>query len=322
MENFTLKQLRYFEAVALHAHFGRAATACSVSQPAISVQIKELEDALGQPLFERQARSVRLTSFGEVFADRAKDILRAVDDLSDLARSSGEELVGPLRIGIIPTIGPYLLPQVVTDLSAAFPQADLRIRETQTQSLIQDLKNGTLDAALLALPISETELVEMPLFSECFVLVRPKADADKPVPTGQSLAQMRLLLLEEGHCFRDQALDFCRMPLARPSETMDGSSLSTLVQMVATGLGVTLIPEMAVALETSATDVSTAKFPKPEPKRTIGLVWRARSPLEDHLKRVAQRIQIAATRQTLKNPTSADAGVQKISGRGRMAKRP
>lgn len=308
MENFTLKQLRYFEAVALHAHFGRAAGACSVSQPAISVQVKELEDALGQPLFERQARSVRLTSFGEVFAERAKGILRAVDDLSDLARSSGENLVGPLRIGIIPTIGPYLLPKIVTDLSVAFPQADLRIRETQTQSLIQDLKNGTLDVALLALPISEPDLVEMPLFSERFVLVRPKADADKPVPTGQSLSQMRLLLLEEGHCFRDQALDFCGMPSARPSKTMDGSSLSTLVQMVATGLGVTLIPEMAVPLETGATDVSTVQFPRPEPKRTIGLVWRAQSPLENHLKQVAQHIQIAATGQTTKNPTSSDAG--------------
>ena len=310
MENFTLKQLRYFEAVALHAHFGRAAAACSVSQPAISVQIKELEDALGQPLFERQARSVRLTSFGEVFADRAKDILRAVDDLSDLARSSGEDLVGPLRIGIIPTIGPYLLPQIVNDLSDSFPQADLRIRETQTQSLIQDLKNGNLDAALLALPISEPSLIELPLFSERFVLVRPISDAGKPVPTGQSLAQMRLLLLEEGHCFRDQALDFCSMSSARPSKTMDGSSLSTLVQMVATGLGVTLIPEMAVALETGATNVATAQFPQPEPKRTIGLVWRERSPLENHLKRVALRIQMAATYKASKNPTSPDAGAK------------
>lgn len=294
MENVTLKQLRYFEAVALHKHFGHAAAACSVSQPAISVQIRDLEESLGHSLFERRSRSVALTTFGEVFGERARAILRAVDDLSDLARSSDEALVGALRLGIIPTIGPYLLPKIVSDLGVAFPKVDLRIRETQTQALIQDLRNGRLDVALLALPISEPGFLEVPLFEERFVLVRPKEEEGLPVPTGNSLKQMRLLLLEEGHCFREQALDFCGRPSARPNENMDGSSLATLVQMVAIGLGVTLIPEMAVGLETRATNVCIARFPKPEPTRSIGMLWREASPLEKHLMKVAEYIRKAA----------------------------
>ena len=203
MDGLTLKQLRYFEAVARHGHFGRAAEASSVSQPAISVQIRELEESLGQVLFERGARQVRLTAFGETFAPRVRHILRAIDDLSDLARTSAERLVGKLRLGVIPTIGPYLLPQVLRGLARDFPEADLSIRETQTDTLIRDVQNGRLDAALLALPISEPGLVETRLFDEDFVLVRERSDADRPVPTGQSLSQMRLLLLEEGHCFRE-----------------------------------------------------------------------------------------------------------------------
>ncbi|MDW3183429.1 MULTISPECIES: hydrogen peroxide-inducible genes activator [unclassified Roseobacter] len=291
MENFTIKQLRYFEAVALHGHFGRAAEASSISQPAISVQIKELEETLGQLLFERHARHIRLTSFGEEFAQRVRPILRSIDDLSDLARASHDGLVGKLRLGIIPTIGPYLLPRLVADLNGAYPRLDLRIRETQTENLIFDLLGGQLDVALVALPISEPGLTEVPLFDESFVLVRSLSDAEKPVPSGETLSRMRLLLLEEGHCFRDQALAFCGTPSNLPRESMEGSSLSTLVQMVASGLGVTLIPEMAVALETRSADVSVAHFKRPEPTRTIGMVWRKSTPLADQLTDLAGRVK-------------------------------
>jgi LysR family hydrogen peroxide-inducible transcriptional activator len=229
-----------------------------------------------------------LTAFGEEFSRRTREILRSIDDLSELARASHGGLVGKLRLGIIPTLGPYLLPRVVSDLSRGFPGIDLRIRETQTENLIADLHNRQLDAALVALPISEPDFTEIPLFKEPFVLLRPLADAAKPVPDGKSLSKMRLLLLEEGHCFRDQALAFCGVPSSQPRESMEGSSLSTLVQMVASGLGVTLIPEMAVPLETRSADVSVARLAAPEPNRTIGMVWRRASPLSPHLNRVAE----------------------------------
>lgn len=282
----TLKQLRYFDALARHAHFGRAADACAISQPALSMQIRELEDNLGTALVERGARQVRLTALGEEFAQRVRDILRAVDELGELARASGDSLVGRLRLGVIPTVAPYLLPAIIGALTRAHAGIDIRVRETQTPRLIADLVEGRLDAALVALPVSEPALTEMALFSEEFVLVRPAEDAGKPVPSGEALGTMRLLLLEEGHCFREQALSFCSLS-ARPRELLDGSSLSTLVQMVGTGFGVTLIPEMAVGVETRSAPVSLARFQDPKPTRTLGLVWRSTNPLAKQLHQIA-----------------------------------
>lgn len=286
MIGVTLKQLRYFDALARHAHFGRAADACAISQPALSMQIRELEDNLGTALVERGARQVRLTALGEEFAQRVRDILRAVDELGELARASGDSLVGRLRLGVIPTVAPYLLPAIIGALTRAHAGIDIRVRETQTPRLIADLVEGRLDAALVALPVSEPALTEMALFSEEFVLVRPAEDAGKPVPSGEALGTMRLLLLEEGHCFREQALSFCSLS-ARPRELLDGSSLSTLVQMVGTGFGVTLIPEMAVGVETRSAPVSLARFQDPKPTRTLGLVWRSTNPLAKQLHQIA-----------------------------------
>ena len=263
MINLTLRQFRYFEALRRHGHFGRAAEACAISQPALSMQIRELEDALGTELFERGARQVRLTRLGEEFALRVRDILRSVDELEDIARASQDQLVGRLRIGIIPTIAPYLLPTIIGNLTGAYAGLDIHVRETVTPRLIQELGEGRLDTAIVALPISEPSFTEVALFSESFVLVRPGEDAGKPVPSRESLREMRLLLLEEGHCFRDQALSFCNLHAARPRELLDGSSLSTLVQMVSVGIGVTLIPEMAVAVETRSAPVSVAQFKPP-----------------------------------------------------------
>lgn len=292
MKNLTLKQFRYFDALARHGHFGRAAEASSISQPALSMQIKELEQSLGTELFERSARAVRLTSFGQDFRSRIHDILRAVDELGDLARTSGGALHGPLKLGVIPTVAPYILPSVIRDITAAYPSVDLQIRETLTPTLLQELNQGRLDAAILALPIAEPWLTEVPLFEEAFVLVRHKTDADSPVPDTESLKTMRLLLLEEGHCFRDQALTFCNMS-AMPRDGLDGSSLTTLVQMVGAGIGVTLIPEMAVQVETRSADVCIARFPKAEPKRNIGMVWRKTSPLSADLQTLSKVVHNA-----------------------------
>lgn len=294
MINITLKQLRYFEALARHGHFGRAADACAISQPALSMQIKEMEDMLGATLFERGARQVRLTHFGEVAVERARDILRAADELGDLARASRERLVGRLRIGVIPTIAPYLLPKVMGDLSGRYPELEIHVRETVTPKLIQELRDGKLDTAIVALPISETWLSETPLFDENFVLVRSAGESNLPLPSADSLREMRLLLLEEGHCFRDQALSFCNLQSAPPREVLDASSLSTLVQMVSAGMGVTLIPEMAVPVETRSASVSISRFQSPEPIRTVGMVWRQTSPLAGQLKEIAEVVKMCA----------------------------
>ena len=296
MDGLTLKQLRYFEALALQGHFGRAADMCAISQPALSVQIKELEQALGTQLFERSARQVRLTPFGELFALRVRAILRRVDDLGDLARAAQTDMVGKLRLGVIPTIAPYLLPRVIGHLAVQHPDLDVHVKETQTEKLIAELIAGRMDTAILALPISEPALVEIPLFTEKFVLVRSRADAGKPVPDRASLREMRLLLLEEGHCFRDQALSFCGMRSTLAREGMEGSSLSTLVQMVGTGIGVTLIPEMAVEVETRSASVSITRFAEPQPERMIGMVWRKTSPMAEHLRKIAQVVQTCGTK--------------------------
>lgn len=286
-----MKHLRYFDALARHGHFGRAADDCAISQPALSMQIKELEDLLGAPLVERTTRHIRLTGFGEEFATRAREILRAVDELQDLARASQQPLLGRLRIGVIPTVAPYLLPGVITALSARYPGLDLRPREAVTGKLIADLLEARLDAAIVALPISEPALSEAALFEEEFVLVRPADEASRPVPNAEMLREMRLLLLEEGHCFRDQALAFCSLSPTASREMMEGSSLATLVQMVGAGIGVTLVPEMAVPIETRSAHVALQRLRVPRPNRTIGMVWRRTSPLAAQLQDVADIVQ-------------------------------
>ena len=311
--NVTMKQLRYFDALARHRHFGRAAEACGISQPALSVQMKELEALFGAPLIDRSAREIRLSALGEELILRAHGILRDVDELQDLARRSEGPLAGPLRFGIIPTVAPYLLPDLIKHLGAHYPDLDVRPRETVTQTLIRDILDGRLDVAVVALPISEPALFEAPLLDEEFVLVRPLEDAAKPVPRPETLREMRLLLLEEGHCFRDQAISFCNFQSGPPRDLMEGSSLSTLVQMVGADIGVTLIPEMAVPIESRSAQVSIARLPKPRPKRRIGMVWRKSSPLADKFGQIADVLQdlmqtrTSAVDGTLLRPAQGDA---------------
>src|SRR5271156_5980546 len=294
MINVTLRQLRYFDALARHGHFGRAAEACSISQPALSMQIKEMEETLGGVLLERRARQIALTRFGEELLYRVRDILRSVDELGDFARASRDRLAGRLRVGMIPTIAPYLLPKVIENLARLHPELDIHVRETLTPKLIREVTEGRLDTAIVALPVSEPSLTEIALFKENFLLVRPGEQKGIPVPSRETLREMKLLLLEEGHCFRDQALSFCKMQLSPPREMLDASSLSTLVQMVGAGIGVTLIPEMAVAVETRSASVSVARFKRPIPSRTIGMIWRKTSPLTKQLLQVSEAVRRSA----------------------------
>src|SRR5437762_4771729 len=300
MIQVTLRQLRYFDALARHGHFGRAAEACAISQPALSMQIKEMEEALGSPLLERNARQIALTRLGEELVERVRDILRSVDELGDLARALHDQLVGRLRIGMIPTIAPYLLPRIIGNLTRMHPELDIQVREALTPKLIQELAEGRLDTAIVALPVSETSLTEVALFNENFLLVRPRKDEGTPVPSREMLREMRLLLLEEGHCFRGQALSFCKMQSTPPREMLDANSLSTLVQMVSAGIGVTLIPEMAVAVETRSASVSLSRFRDPEPSRTIGMVWRKTSPLARQLLQISEVVCLSAGKARLR----------------------
>jgi LysR family transcriptional regulator, hydrogen peroxide-inducible genes activator len=325
MPHVTLKQLRYFDALARLGHFGRAAEACAISQPALSMQIKELETALGGMLLERGARQLWLTKFGEDIATRVVDILRSVDELGDVARVASDRLVGRLRIGMIPTIAPYLLPTVIGNLARLHPQLDIHARETVTPKLLQELAEGRLDTAIVALPVSEPSLTEVALFTENFLLVRPGKDEGAPVPGRDRLSEMRVLLLEEGHCFRDQALSFCNMQASRPREVLDASSLSTLVQMVSAGIGVTLIPEMAVAVETRSASVSIARFADPQPARTIGMIWRKTSPLARQLMQISDVVGLSAAalreQAEAEAPPSRDAKPRRPRSLGRTSLR-
>jgi LysR family hydrogen peroxide-inducible transcriptional activator len=294
MINVSLRQLRYFDALARHGHFGRAAEACSISQPALSMQIKEMEETLGGVLLERRARQIALTKFGEELLHRVRDILRSVDELGDFARASRDRLAGRLRVGMIPTIAPYLLPKVIENLARLHPELDIHVRETVTPKLIKEVAEGRLDTAIVALPVSEPSLAEVALFQENFLLVRSGAHEGAPVPSRETLREMKLLLLEEGHCFRDQALSFCNLQSSPPREMLDASSLSTLVQMVGAGIGVTLIPEMAVEVETRSASVSVVRFKNPQPSRTIGMVWRKTNPLARQLEQISEVVCLSA----------------------------
>jgi LysR family hydrogen peroxide-inducible transcriptional activator len=286
------------------------------------MQIKELEEALGAVLIERGARQVRLTKFGEEAALRVRDILRSVDELGDFARASRGWLAGQLHIGMIPTIAPYLLPTVIGDLTRMHPDLDIHVREALTSRLIQELVEGRLDTAIVALPVSEPSLTEVALFAENFLLVRPGEDEGTPVPSSEMLREMRLLLLEEGHCFRDQALSFCNMQSSPPREALDASSLSTLVQMVSAGMGVTLIPEMAVTVETRSASVSVARFKDPQPSRTIGMIWRKTSPLAGQLLQLSEVVCSSADAlREQQDGHGAISGPKRRSGRKYSLKR-
>ena len=274
----SLRQLRYFASLARHRHFGRAADDCAVTQPALSMQIRELEREIGAELVERRPGEVVLTATGAEVARRAERILAAARDLVDFARHS-ETLAGYLKLGIIPTLAPYLLPPLLPRLQRAYPSLRLDLRETQTATLVGELVAGDLDCALLALPIDHGDVETIALFKDHFLLA---AAAHEPMPRralkAKDVDQGRLILLEEGHCLRDQALAFCATERRDSAAALGSTSLATVMQMVANGYGVTLLPEIATDVEVRDKRVALKRFAAPEPGRTIGLAWRKTSP--------------------------------------------
>lgn len=272
----TLKQLRYFAALARHRHFGRAAEECHVSQPALSLQIQELEAVLDCQLVERRRNAVSLTETGAEVAERARRILLEANDLVDHARRRPGLLAGRLDLGVIPSIAPYLLPAALPLLQKRYPDLDLRLRETQTATLLDEVLGGQLDVALLSLPVEQAGLETLALFDDPFLLAMPASAGLAP---SQALAGETLLLLEEGHCLREQALSLCRLPQGGGRRQYGASSLSTIMQMVANGFGSTLLPTMALPVELRrGMPVKLYRFREPAPSRSIGLVWRRTSP--------------------------------------------
>jgi len=276
----TLRQLRYLRALAQHRHFGRAAEACAVTQPALSMQIRVLEKELEAELVERRTSEVALTEIGAEVARRAEELLAAERDLVDFARHHRRLLSGRLRLGVIPTLAPYVLPKVLPMLQQKYPGLRLDLRETQTRNLIEELTSGALDLVMLALPLDGSEFETMQLFEDPFLFALP-ADDPRPGNTRvkpESIDQRRLILLEEGHCLRDQALAYCSDPRRDTSIGLGATSLATVIQMVANGFGVTLVPRVAVDVEVRDERIRLLRFAAPEPGRTIGLAWRRTSP--------------------------------------------
>lgn len=295
----SLKQLKYFDAVARSGHFGKAAERCAVTQPALSMQVQELEKSLGIQLLERGRNGVMLTEGGKEIAQRAARVLADVRDIVDLARRQGNVLSGPLGLGVIPSVAPYILPQLLPMIRDTFPDLDLHIRETQTQTLVSELADGQLDLLLLALPVEHPDIETVRLFDDRFLLAMATSHrmSNRVKATPDLLEDDRLLLLEEGHCMRDQALAFCNLRRIENINTFGASSLSTLVQMVAHGLGMTLLPELAVPLESRRGDIHLMRFADPQPQRVIGLAWRRSSPRKRHFAELGQMIAAAAQSQ-------------------------
>lgn len=274
----SLKQLRYLVALEEHRHFGKAAASCFVSQSTLSAGLKELETALGAELVERNNRTLVFTALGLEVASRARRVLREAEELAELAAKGREPLSGRLRLGVIPTIAPYLLPRTLPALRKAYPKLQLYLTEDQTARLLALLEDGTLDLVLLALPYHAEHVETLPLFKDGFHLVARKDSplAQKKAATTADLKDADLLLLAEGHCLRDHALAACRLPQA--DSGFAGASLNTLVEMVAGGLGVTLLPDMAVPMHVPKQGELVARpFDRSGAGRQIGLAWRTTS---------------------------------------------
>lgn len=276
----SFRQLEYLVAVADNLHFHRAAEACNVSQPALSAQIQQLEAGLGAELVERSQRRVLLTPIGRDVVARARGILADMDALRDSVLEQVPPLTGALRLGVIPTIGPYILPTLLPQVRSEFPKVELYLREDKTADLVRQLRAGQIDLALLALPIAGDDLQSMPLFDDPFVLAMPANDslAKRERITETDLADRQVLLLDDGHCLRDQALQVCAVSGSSKVTDFSATSLNTLVQMVANGLGLTLMPSLALEVELRAdSGLAFRRFESPPPSRQIGLLWRRSS---------------------------------------------
>lgn len=278
----TLTDLKYIVALARTRHFGRAAEACFVAQPTLSVAVKKLEEQLGVALFERAPGEVRLTEIGAQVVAQAERTLAEAARITEIANAGKDPLVGPLRLGVIPTIGPYLLPSLVPLLKERAPEMPLMLVESYTHELIAKVKNSELDLIIIALPCEEPGLVAQAVYDEDFRVLMPKthAWAKKDGIEADHLLEQPLLMLGAGNCFRDQVLDLCTRASNSPSpQVLEGSSLETIRLMVASGLGITVMPASAVDPETLSSPLLMVKpFAEPSPHRRIGLVWRSSFP--------------------------------------------
>lgn len=284
----TLRQLKYLSSLAKHGHFGRAAQDCAVTQPAMSMQIRDLEKTLGLALVERRPGDVTLTEAGLEIVRRADEVLAKSRDLVDFAQHRSHPLTGCLTLGLIPSLAPYALPKILPRLQAKFPELNLELRETQTRQLLDEVKGGVLDAAMVALPVHESDIEALHLFDDKFLLAVSANDprTDSVRVAAHDIDQDRLILLEDGHCLRDQALAFCTTAARGCGNgamnggrmTFGASSLATVMQMVANGYGITLIPQIAADVERRDSRVKFLRFKEPQPGRSIGLVFRRTSP--------------------------------------------
>jgi LysR family hydrogen peroxide-inducible transcriptional activator len=286
-----LRDLRYLVALADHKHFGRAAEASFVSQPTLSTQIRKLEEELGVSLVERAPRRVMLTPVGREIAERARRIVADVAQMSEVARRSRDPEAGSVRLGVFPTLAPYLLPHVLPGVRARFPRLELLLVEEKTDAILARLRDGRLDAGILALPVHDDQLHVEPLFEEPFVLAVPQAHRlatrDAPLVLAD-LDHEPLLLLEEGHCLRDQALDVCRLAGANERDGFRATSLETLRQMVAAGVGSTLLPLLAVQPPVPPSpDIRLLAFRGTPPSRSLAMVWRRSSAMGGFLEQLA-----------------------------------
>lgn len=276
MIRLTVRQMEYFDALARTLHFGRAAELAGVSQPALSTQIAEMEERLGCPLFERGGKAVRMTDEALALQPRIERLLSELQEIERIARHGPLAMEGRFRLGIIPTIAPYLLPQILPEIRARFPKLQLELREAVTSTLIEETAARRLDAFIAASPLDGPALVTEELFADRFFLAVPAGDpafAAPPVPP-ESPALERLMLLEEGHCMREQALAVCGSVKPVAMASYGATSLTTLLQMVAHGMGVTLVPEMAANAAGEMRDLKIVPFAEPMPERTVCLAWR------------------------------------------------
>ena len=292
----TLKQLQYLVALKDHGHFGRAADACFVTQSTLSAGLRELESLIGVVLVERTRRVVRFTPLGNQIAEKARRILREAEDLADMARAAGKPLSGELRMGVIPTIAPFLLPSLLPKLRREWPDLKLFLREETSQAACDSLHRGQLDCVLLALPYNCGEVESFELFDDRLFVAFPPTMPNPPLhATAGTIDEDKLLLLEDGHCLKDHALAACNRPELRAEATMLGTSLHTLVQMVDNGLGMTMIPEMAVeAGILRNTRVIARPLEAEHPSRRIALVWRKGSPREKEFRMLGEALRKAA----------------------------
>ena len=288
----SLRQLRYFEAVARLGHFGHAADHCAITQPALSMQIKQLEEELGLTLIERRPRGIQLSAEGEEVLVRARRILAETQALTDFAQNHADPLGGPLRLGVIPTIAPYLLPRLLPELTEKFPALRPVILESQTDRLTHRLLAGELDLLLLALPIVSPEIETAALAVDPFLLAVSEDHplAGSTIASAADLQRERLLLLEEGHCLRDQALAFCGSRPETQEDAYGATSLATIVQLAANGMGVTLLPQVSLLVEADRPGICAIPFGQPQPERIIGLAWRASSPRKRAFQAIAAAV--------------------------------